>query len=196
MKVDQPLFMLYLDLLESERDWLSFLEFSIWYIGQVPAFTYEIRDRISILQDKYYEELEIIGGNQKIYNAWEKTMIEYIERSTERTIINNGSFSYYDRPITKTSYIYFLKNHCGSFLRTNFSSKSLETRGQVTMRAFEHMQYDFFRYYSLHEDTLCDCFVDELRNLFYKILQTGKIKNKAISKWLKKYAKEDKAFNN
>ena len=34
MKVDQPLFMLYLDLLESERDWLSFLEFSIWYIGQ------------------------------------------------------------------------------------------------------------------------------------------------------------------
>ena len=136
MKVDQPLFMLYLDLLESERDWLSFLEFSIWYIGQVPAFTYEIRDRISILQDKYYEELEIIGGNQKIYNAWEKTMIEYIERSTERTIINNGSFSYYDRPITKTSYIYFLKNHCGSFLRTNFSSKSLETRCLATKRAF------------------------------------------------------------
>ena len=195
MKVDEPLFMLYLDLLESERDWLSFLEFSIWYIGQVPAFTYIIRDKISEMQNKYYEELEIIGGNQKLYNAWEKIMIEYIEESTQRTIINDGSFSYYDRPITKTNYIYFLKNHCSSFLRTDFSSKSLETRCLVTMRAFEHMQYDFFRYYSLHEDPICDCFVDELRNLFYNILQTKKIKNMNIVKWLEQYGKEDKVFN-
>ena len=196
MKVDTPLFMLYLDLLESEKDWLSFLDFSIWYIGQVPSFTDRIRDQISEMQNKYYEELEITGGNQKIFSAWEKKMIEYIEKSTERTVISNDPMSFYERPITRTGYIYFLKNHCASFLRKSHSSKSLESRCQVTMRAFEHMQYDFFRCYSLHEDTLCDCFVDELRNLFYNILQTGKIKNMAIIKWLELYGKEDKAFNN
>ena len=196
MKVDGLLFMLYLDLLESERDWLSFLEFSIWYIGQVPAFTDGTRDQISEMQNKYYEELEIIDGNQKLYNAWERRMIEYIEESTERTVICNDPFSYCERPITRTGYIYFLKNHCASFLRKSHSSKSLESRCQVTMRAFEHMQYDFFHYYSLHEDTLCECYVDELRNLFCNILQTGKIKNMAIIKWLELYGKEDKVFNN
>ena len=122
-------------------------------------------------------------------------MIEYIEKSTERTLISNDPLSFCERPITKTNYIYFIKNQCISFLRISHSSKSLESRCLVTMRAFEHMQYDFFRYYSLHEDTLCDCFVDELRNLFYNILQTGKIKNKDIIKWLEQYAKEDNAFN-
>lgn len=191
MKVDEPLFMLYLDLLESERDWLSFLEFSTWYIGLVPAFTDLTRDRISVIQDKYYEELEIIDGNQKLYNAWEKRMIEYIEESTERTVICNDQFSYCERPITKTNYIYFLKNHCVSFLRTNFSSKSLETRCLVTKRAFEHMRYDFIHYYSLHEDTICGFFVDDLRDLFYNILETKKIKNEDIVKWLEQYGKED-----
>lgn len=195
MKVDEPLFMLYLDLLESEKDWHSFIDFSIWYIGQVPAFTYEIRDRISVLQDKYYEKFEIIGGNQILYDAWEKRMIEYIEESTERTVINKDPSSFYERPITRTCYIYFLKDHCVSFLRTNLSSKSLETRCLVTKRAFEHMQYDFIHYYSLHEDSICSFFVDDLRNLFYNILQTGKIKNKDIIKWLEQYAKEDKVFN-
>ena len=196
MKVDQPLFMLYLDLLESERDWLSFLEFSIWYIGQVPAFTDGTRNQISEMQNKYYEELEIIDGNQKLYNAWERRMIEYIEESTERTVICNDPFSYCERPITKTNYIYFLKNHCVSFLRTNFSSKSLETRCLATKRAFEHMQYDFIHYYSLHEDAICGFFVDDLRNLFYNILETRKIKNQDIVKWLEQYGKEDKVFNN
>ena len=195
MKVDEPLFMLYLDLLESEKDWHSFIDFSSWYIGQVPSFNDRIRDQISEMQNKYYEELGIIGGNQKLYSAWEKKMIEYIEKSTERTLISNDPLSFCERPITKTNYIYFIKNQCISFLRISHSSKSLESRCLVTMRAFEHMQYDFFRYYSLHEDTLCDCFVDELRNLFYNILQTGKIKNKDIIKWLEQYAKEDNAFN-
>lgn len=195
MKVDEPLFMLYLTLLELERDWLSFLEFSTWYIGLVPAFTDLTRDRISVIQDKYYEELEIIDGNQKLYNAWEKRMIEYIEESTERTVICNDQFSYCERPITKTNYIYFLKNHCVSFLRTNFSSKSLETRCLVTKRAFEHMRYDFIHYYSLHEDTICGFFVDDLRDLFYNILETKKIKNEDIVKWLEQYGKEDKVFN-
>ena len=63
------------------------------------------------------------------------------------------------------------------------------------MRAFEHMQYDFIRDYSLHEDSICGCFVDELRNLFYNILQTKKIKNMNIVKWLEQYGKEDKVFN-
>ena len=181
--------------MESERDWLSFLEFSTWYIGLVPAFTDLTRDRISVIQDKYYEELEIIDGNQKLYNAWEKRMIEYIEESTERTVICNDQFSYCERPITKTIYIYFLKNHCVSFLRTNFSSKSLETRCLVTKRAFEHMRYDFIHYYSLHEDAICGFFVDDLRDLFYNILETKKIKNEDIVKWLEQYGKEDKVFN-
>ena len=185
MKVNDTLFPLYLDVLIEVKDWDTFIDFAIWYIGSVPSTNDYLLNYISDVQDKYIDEFSTIDKNKSIYEAWQGQMAYFIENSTERQTLIHDAYNFVERPVTDTNYIHFLKLYAFPFLRTSFSIRSLEERCRAVMAAFKHMKYDFIHYYSLHDDYLCSCFVDELRDLFDEIAESGKITDPEILQWLK-----------
>jgi hypothetical protein len=190
LKVNENLFPMYLELLVSTKNWEEMLRFSIWYISSVPSTTDEVIENISVIQDKYIDNLSLLDANDKLYKAWETKLTWCIEISTTRQVICHDAYNYAERPVTETNPIYFLKLLCLPFLKDSFSKKSLEERCLVVKRAFSHMKYDFLRYYSLHEGSICSMFVDEIRENFYLILKSGKIENKEIIQWFEEIGKE------
>lgn len=185
MKANNTLFPLYLDLVTARKDWDAFIDFAVWYIGSVPSTNDEMFNYISDIQDKYIDELSLLDKNKSLYEAWQAQMVYFIENSTKRQTLIHDAFNFVERPVTETNYVYFLKLFAFPFLKESFSGKSLEDRCQVTMDAFKHMQYDFIHYYSLHDDYLCSCFVDELRDHFDKLADSGKINDPEILQWLR-----------
>lgn len=53
----------------------------------------------------------------------------------------------------------------------------MEDRLSVVKEAFNHMECDFLKYYSIHEDSICSMYVDEIRERFYEILISGVLRN-------------------
>ena len=72
----------------------------------------------------------------------------------------------------------------------DFSDKSMEDRLSVVKEAFNHMECDFLKYYSIHEDSICSMYVDEIRERFYEILISGKVSDKNLIEWLKSVSKK------
>ena len=188
-KVSMNFFPSYIDLLKSLNDHERFAEFAQWYIGEARSTASNVIDMISECQDTFFDELTKSGLNGKINDAWAKQLIYFIENSTTRNVYNDG-LNYSNRPETATNYIYFLTFFCLPYLNTSISDKSMEDRLSVVKEAFNHMECDFLKYYSIHEDSICSMYVDEIRERFYEILISGKVSDKNLIEWLKSVSKK------
>ena len=177
------LFDLYLTILESEKDWREFIRFSTWYLG-VPASSSIIYSRICEIQDRHIDILNSLEEHRTLYDAWENQIAQFIRLYNEQTAID--SIREYGRPVISTNLMYFIKNICIGFLNENHSQKTLETRCAIVKKCFEHSRYDFLCFESLHEDTMCSIFADELREHFSHIYNSGKIKDPETIIWLEK----------
>ena len=190
MKIESQLFMLYLDLIVSIKDWVSFVKFASWYIGSVPSSYEDTRNYISDIQDQYYSEIEEINGNNEIYAAWESVMRYFVETCTERMVVSTEP--YFERPVTITRNLYFVKDWCLNFIKPKFSPKSLTERCEIFKRVLGFSKYEFMHTYSLHEDDFCSMFVDEMRHRLYAIYETEKIVDQEINQWLEQFGTDVK----
>lgn len=183
MEIDNYLFILYIELLIKTNDWQSFVMFSKWYISLPSSFNMT-RELISKTISTYYSDISKQPDYPELYEVFKTKFTKKVQNLM--TIASNGD------PYDLTHYMALLGYDIRDLVKPEFGKEWLEDLCEILMKSFPYPKVLILPSGYAHEDGICGCFADEICDILYKVMHSGKIKNPRTLEWMRHIAHEDK----
>ena len=175
MEMDETICPLYLELLDKYNSWEMFIKFVCMYLAG-HSFYNVIKEQISNIIDRNYLSLRKISSFDKLVEAFTNL---FGRRVTDLMVCSRDA-----DPYELTHYMAMLGYDCRDFIHVEYSSEWLTTLCAILHQAFPVPQIYILPSGFSHEDGICGCFADEIRELLYDIQRSRKVKDQELLTWM------------
>ena len=175
MEMDETICPLYLELLDKYNSWEMFIKFVCMYLAG-HSFYNVIKEQISNIIDRNYLSLRKISSFDKLVEAFTNL---FGRRVTDLMVCSRDA-----DPYELTHYMAMLGYDCRDFIHVEYSSEWLTTLCAILHQAFPVPKIYILPSGFSHEDGICGCFADEIRELLYDIQRSRKVKDQELLTWM------------